>query len=124
MGVIHVLYHGCYLGYKPNQDIKIIYITQSLLVVSIYVQLEVEVDTLKYRLDGLRKAKNTTIVRREREEVRISSPKLGRHRSSTPTPHPPPTPTPNGCHDNKVISELKAEVGMTECQCLLFLRLC
>ena len=79
------------------------------------LQLEVEVDTLKSRLDGLRKAKNTTIIRREREEIRVSSPKLGRHRSSatsTPTPHPPPTPTPNGCRDNRtfLIGELKAQV--------------
>ena len=38
-------------------------------------------DTLKQRLDSLRKAKNTTIIKREREEIRIQSPNLGRHHS-------------------------------------------
>ncbi len=32
---------------------------------------------MKHRLDSLRKAKNTTIVKREREEIRMSSPHLG-----------------------------------------------
>ena len=49
----------------------------------ISLQLELEVETLKSRLDSLRRAKNITIVRREREEVRISSPRLGRFRGST-----------------------------------------
>ncbi len=38
--------------------------------------------TLKHRLDSLRKAKSTTIVRREIEHVRVASPKLGRRYSS------------------------------------------
>lgn len=91
------------------------YVTRYAIYV--YIQLEVEVDTLKYRLDGLRKAKNTTIVRREREEIKVSSPKFGRHRSCTSTPHLPPTPPPppNSCHDNKTslittIDELKVQV--------------
>ena len=40
-------------------------------------------ETLKGRLDSLRKAKNTTIVHREREEVRISSPYFGRVQTSS-----------------------------------------
>jgi len=35
------------------------------------MQLEQEVSTLKNRLDGLRKAKNTTITKREREVVEV-----------------------------------------------------
>ena len=38
-------------------------------------------DTLKQRLDSLRKAKNTTIIKREREEIHIQSPNLGRQHS-------------------------------------------
>jgi len=34
-------------------------------------QLEHEVSTLKGRLDGLRKAKNTTVTKREREIVEV-----------------------------------------------------
>ena len=45
-----------------------------------------EVDTLKQRLDGLRKAKNTTIVKREREEVHILPPQLGHRRPSQQLP--------------------------------------
>ena len=42
------------------------------------LQLESEVETLRLRLDSLRKAKNTTIVKREREPALIPiSPKLG-----------------------------------------------
>ncbi len=37
--------------------------------------------TLKARLDGLRRAKNTTIIRREREEIRISSLHFDQHQS-------------------------------------------
>jgi len=47
------------------------------------------VDTLRYRLDSLRKAKNTTIVRREREEIRIATPSFGNHIQK---PHPPLLP--------------------------------
>ena len=47
-------------------------------------------DTLKQRLDGLRKAKNTTIVKREREEVHIQPPQLGHHRQ-VQLPHTPST---------------------------------
>lgn len=42
--------------------------------------------TLKHRLDILRKAKNTTIVRREREEIRISSPSLGKWQAAERPP--------------------------------------
>ena len=44
-------------------------------------------DTLKQRLDSLRKAKNTTIVKREREEINVHSPRLGQRR-------PPQLPLP------------------------------
>lgn len=40
---------------------------------------------LKGRLDGLRKAKNTTIFRREREEIKVSSPNLGKLRTKSPS---------------------------------------
>ena len=49
------------------------------------IQLELEVETLKQRLEGLRKAKNTTIIKREREEVYIQPPNLGRHHYSSAT---------------------------------------
>jgi chromosome segregation ATPase len=42
--------------------------------------LEVEVETLKQRLDSLRKAKNTTIIKKEREEVYL----LGHHHQHYP----------------------------------------
>lgn len=41
-------------------------------------------DMLKQRLESLRRAKSTTIVKREREEIRIQSPHLGRHISNSP----------------------------------------
>ena len=53
----------------------------------VFVQLEVEVSTLKDRLDGLRKAKNT-IVHREREVP--SPPNMVR------LPHPPQ----QSCHSD------------------------
>ena len=43
-------------------------------------QLEEEVSSLKKRLDDLRKAKNTTILKREREILEVSAPKLGAER--------------------------------------------
>jgi phage shock protein A len=40
--------------------------------------LETEVETLRARLDSLRKAKNTTIIKRERDQPLVPlSPKLG-----------------------------------------------
>lgn len=72
-----------------------------------FLQLEMEVATLKSRLDGLRKAKNTTIIRREREEIRISSPNLGKHRPSPATP----TATPTSSHYQlEQVKELKSQV--------------
>lgn len=49
------------------------------------VQLELEVETLKWRLESLRKAKNTTVIRRERETLALSSPRLGRRQPSEQT---------------------------------------
>ena len=60
-----------------------------------------ETDTLKQRLDGLRKAKNTTIVKREREEVRIHSPHLGQLRA-------PQQPLPK-LHRNNSHSSIHSE---------------
>ena len=86
------------------------------------VQLELELDTLKSRLDSLRKAKNTTIVRRDREQVRISSPKLGRRLSSvsslvssrpSTTSIQRTTPSSSPCHHGnlpKQIEELRRQV--------------
>ena len=42
-------------------------------------------ETLKQRLDSLRKAKSTTIIKREREEVLIQPPNLGRRFSALDT---------------------------------------
>lgn len=39
-------------------------------------------DTLRYRLDSLRKAKNTTVFHREKEEVYVHTPLHG-HRSQS-----------------------------------------
>ncbi|XP_011404772.1 PREDICTED: golgin subfamily A member 6C-like [Amphimedon queenslandica] len=47
--------------------------------------LELEVETLKQRLESLRKAKSTTIIKREREEVLIQPPNLGRRFSALDT---------------------------------------
>ena len=41
-----------------------------------------EVDALKQRLESLRKAKSTTIIKREREEIHVHTPNLGRCHSS------------------------------------------
>ena len=64
---------------------------------------------LKGRLDGLRKAKNTTIVRREREEIRISSPGIGKLPSmpSEQVPH-----LPQCCHGDLLgqTKDLNAQV--------------
>ena len=46
-----------------------------LIWVSRFLQLEEEVSTLKGRLDDLRRAKNTTITKREREIVEVGFPK-------------------------------------------------
>ena len=43
-------------------------------------QLEQEVFSLKRRLDELRKAKNTTVIKRERETVEVNAPKVGSRR--------------------------------------------
>lgn len=82
--------------------------------------------TLKGRLDGLRKAKNTTIIRREREEVHTSSPHLNRsqattiesadkspaHRSQDAQPHP-------CCHGDLLeqMKELNSQVET--CYCII-----
>ncbi|XP_074653326.1 uncharacterized protein LOC141907545 [Tubulanus polymorphus] len=50
-------------------------------------ELETEVSSLKKRLDELRKAKNTTILKREREVVNIQAPNMGR-RDSKPSNDP------------------------------------
>ena len=56
-------------------------------------QLEVEVETVKARLEALRRAKSTTIIRREREreEVHVSAERLARlpRCSAAPTGHTP-----------------------------------
>ncbi|KAI0242292.1 hypothetical protein LSAT2_014127 [Lamellibrachia satsuma] len=45
-------------------------------------ELEEEVSSCKKRLDDLRKAKNTTILKREREVLEVNAPKLGMRRDS------------------------------------------
>ncbi|XP_064394411.1 uncharacterized protein LOC135341683 [Halichondria panicea] len=84
--------------------------------------LELELSTLKHRLDSLRKAKSTTIVRREVEHVRVSSPKLGRRYYSSLDSRPStgslqePTPTQSACNHGgsdmlAQLKELRKQVG-------------
>ena len=49
-------------------------------IVYSHCQLEEEVSGLKKRLEDLRKAKNTTILKREREILEVGAPKLGAER--------------------------------------------
>nr|XP_009859869.1 uncharacterized protein LOC104266094 [Ciona intestinalis] len=56
---------------KSNED-------NSFLLKGKVKDLEAEVTKLKQRLEDLRKAKNSTIVKREREVVQVEQPNLGR----------------------------------------------
>jgi hypothetical protein len=49
-----------------------------LISILISPQLEAEVSCLKERLDQLRKAKNTTILKREREIINVQAPAFRR----------------------------------------------
>lgn len=73
----------------------------------VFVQLEVEVSTLKERLDGLRKAKNT-IVHRERE---ASSPNMVRLQGVNRSPHPPQ----QRCHSDSNLLQLNSQVCIYVC---------
>ena len=77
------------------------------------MQLEVELETLKYRLGSLRRAKSTTIIRREVEQVRVSSPKLGRRHSALSSPKTSmasfqeTTPIRSVCHHGDLSAQLE-----------------
>lgn len=44
------------------------------MLIIVFFQLENEVNELKHRLDELRKAKNTTVFKREREILEVGMP--------------------------------------------------
>ena len=82
------------------------------------MQLEMELTTLKERLDGLRRAKNTTIIRREREEVKISSPWFSRpqtsnHKSGQNQPAPP-----SSQQSHQEVKRLQSQVCVHVCACM------
>ncbi|XP_064651297.1 myosin-2 heavy chain, non muscle-like isoform X2 [Lineus longissimus] len=65
-------------GAKPKMTD---YRAENALLKTRVKELESEVGHCKQRLDELRKAKNTTILKREREIVNVSGPGLGRRES-------------------------------------------
>ncbi|XP_048772391.2 uncharacterized protein LOC125678194 isoform X2 [Ostrea edulis] len=79
-------------------------------------ELEEEIVSLKKRLDELRKAKNTTVLKREREILEVGTP-FGR-RDSKPTvtaPPPPPAATSKVPADfQKKLEDLKIQLEAAE----------
>lgn len=75
-------------------------------------ELEEEIVSLKKRLDELRKAKNTTVLKREREILEVGTP-FGRRDSKQTVPPPPPPAAPPADFQKK-LDDLKTQLATAE----------